>query len=509
MGFLRVLDHRGEPIPVAAAYGGGYEGATSGTRLGNWGLANLGPNGATGYGLSAMRNRQFEMVRNDPLAGGGVDSLVANMVGRGIRPHWRLDDKALRDEIHEKWAESVDEMDVLGQVSFYGQQEQVARTMCNAGDAFGLFDYPSPYEDLAVPFQVQVIEGGQVDETYTTTAQNGNEIRQGIELDRRGRRVAYHPFKAHPGDPYNWAPDERVRIPVADATHTYRPLRPGMLRGTPWFHSIILKLHEIDQCKDAELVRRKTTTMFGGFIKDINPLALPPGTPGNLPGAAAHPLGKQGGTANGVPVIDLRPGTFPNLPSGKDVTFAQPTDVGGNYVAWMVQQLRDVARGMGITYEQLTGDLSGVNYTSIRAGILDFRRRLEQMMAMTLVFQFCRPVVARWMDTAVLSGALKIADYMRNRRTYLRIAWVPDGWDWVDPIKDVKAAIMEVRAGFNSRKRVVAHRHGLDVEVIDEEISADNERADSAEFVLDSDPRNTAINGIYQGRDEGDDDEKK
>jgi capsid protein len=41
----------------------------------------------------------------------------------------------------------------------------------------------------------------------------------------------------------------------------------------------------------------------------------------------------------------------------------------------MRQQLRAIAMGMGITYEQLTGDLTNVNYSSIRAGLIEFRRR--------------------------------------------------------------------------------------------------------------------------------------
>jgi capsid protein len=36
----------------------------------------------------------------------------------------------------------------------------------------------------------------------------------------------------------------------------------------------------------------------------------------------------------------------------------------------MRQKLRATAIGMGITYEQLTGDLTNVNYSSISAGLI-------------------------------------------------------------------------------------------------------------------------------------------
>jgi capsid protein len=57
-------------------------------------------------------------------------------------------------------------------------------------------------------------------------------------------------------------------------------------------------------------------------------------------------------------------------------------------------QLHAIAAGVGLTYELLTGDLSQVNYSSIRAGLLEFRRRMEALQWQLLVPGLCRPVVA-------------------------------------------------------------------------------------------------------------------
>ena len=498
-----ILDKTGTPYRTAE-YTGGFEGATQGDRLSAWGLSEMGPNAAVEFSLPSLRNRQAELIRNNPLAGGGVDTIVANMVGRGIRPLWNIDDSDTLNRVQDLWFDSVDEADADGVASFYGLQAIAARSMCNTGESFGVFSYPSPYDGMAVPLQVRLFEGAQLDEAHTEIRGDGNGIRMGIEF-ANGRRRRYHFYKHHPGDPYYLDSFVKHPIPAREVMHVYSPQRPGQLRGVPWFHRIILKLREIDQCVDAELVRRKTTTMFGGFIKQTQAQGfIQPG--GSVPGGApGNMLGNQTGTTNSAPVIDLRPGTFSKIPPGYDVAFSQPTDVGGNYAAWMELQLRDVAKGMGITYEQLTGDLSDVNYTSIRAGLLDFRRRLEQVVAMTLIFQFCRPFALRWLDIAVGSGAVEIPDYFDRRRFYRRIEWQPDGWDWVDPFKDVKAAIMEARAGFTSRKRIVARRHGVDVEDIDQEMAEDNRRADDAGLVLDSDPRKTTNGGIYQESKEGKD----
>ena len=63
----------------------------------------------------------------------------------------------------------------------------------------------------------------------------------------------------------------------------------------------------------------------------------------------------------------LEPGTMQILEPGEDVKFSQPADVGASYAEFLCAC--SSARwqlAMGITYEMLTGDLTQVNYSSIR-----------------------------------------------------------------------------------------------------------------------------------------------
>jgi lambda family phage portal protein len=156
----------------------------------------------------------------------------------------------------------------------------------------------------------------------------------------------------------------------------------------------------------------------------------------------------------------MEPGTFPVLPPGMDVRFSEPADVGGNYERWVKQQLRMIAKGIGTTYEKLTGDLTEVNYSSIRAGLLSFQRFCKQIQLQTIAFQLCKPVAREFLNTAVLSGAIELPGYAQNPRIYRRIKWRPDGWPWVDPVKDQLAEQMAVRNGFKSREEVVAESGG-------------------------------------------------
>ena len=180
---------------------------------------------------------------------------------------------------------------------------------------------------------------------------------------------------------------------------------------------------------------------------------------------------------------------------GEDVKFSDPADVGGQYAEFMRVQLRAIAMGLGLTYEQFTGDLTGVNYSSIRAGMVEFRRRMEQLQRMVLIHQLCRPIWTRWMDQAVLSGALDLPDYGNRRREYLAVKWIPQGWQWADPQKEFNAIIWAIHAGLVSRAEAVS-TYGYDIEEIDREIAADNQRADDLGLVFDSDARRTSRSGV-------------
>ena len=474
------------PVRAAAAP---YEGATSGRRLATWGTQSSGPNAAIFSSLQTLRSRARELVRNVPIIDGAVDSFVSNLIGSGINPRWQIKDQGLRDEIQQLWADWTMEADADGTASFYGLQATVARALVEGGEALIRLRFRRGEDGLTVPLQLQGLEGDHLDEAYNAPAANGNIIRMGIEFDQIGRRAAYHLWRDHPADFFAFSQNAgiRSRVDAAEILHVYRPLRLGQVRGRPWLASTIVKLRELDQYEDAELVRKKTAAMFGGFITEAAEDAYP--------GSA---LGKNAGTdSSDRQIIALEPGTFPILPPGYKVEFAKPEDVGGNLLTWLKSQLRQIARGIGITYEQLTGDLEGVNYSSIRAGLLEFRRLCKAIQLHTIIHQFCRPIGVAWMDQAVLSGALRIPDYAANRREYTRITWRPDGWDWVDPLKDQAAEKMAVRSGFKSRAQVVAER-GQDIEVVDREIVSDNERADGLGLVLDTDPRKTADSGVEQ-----------
>ena len=201
--------------------------------------------------------------------------------------------------------------------------------------------------------------------------------------------------------------------------------------------------------------------MFAGFITKTAP--------------EEQLMGEIEATDDSGATVSLEPGTLQVLLPGEDVKFSSPADVGGGYEAFQYRTLLSVSASVGLPYHLVTGDVRQANYSSLRAELVEFRRRVEQLQHGVIAHQLCRPVWARWLETAVLSGALDLPDFARSPARYRPVNWIPPRWDWVDPLKDIQAQVLAMEAGIISRRKVV-EATGYDVEEIDRENAADAKR---------------------------------
>jgi len=425
-----------------------YEGAAGGRRFA--GLFAFGnPVAATAAASPILRGRQRTMVANNPWTANAVESLKSAMVGTGIKPQSLHADPGIKVKQQTLWNAWGDRADIEGLCDIYGFTARAVGAMVTDGETFVRL------ETVGRDLRLRHIPAEQVDANYSADVGTGRIV-AGVEFDASGTRVAYHIFRDPPGAPFPLSgASDRIRVPASDIVHLFNPTWPGQVRGVSSLATILLRLHELDQLEDAQLVRVKLGAMLAGFIKD------PEGSNAGLDGTAK----------NGILESGLEPGTLKVLPPGADIAFSEPVEV-GDITGWLKLQLRGIAAGIGIPYEQLTGDLSDVNYSSIRAGLVEFRRRIEALQHNVIVFQFCRPVWRQLMLLAMLRGDLPNAETLD---AYCTVNWIPPGWDWVDPEKDAIADALAIAAGLKSRREVVAAR-GYDIEQLDADIAADKAR---------------------------------
>lgn len=475
-----ILTRAAQAISVRAS-DPAYDAAGQGRRTGHWQPSSAAINAILFASADTLRSRSRDMVRKNPWAQHGVQSFAASAIGTGIVPQSLHPDPAMRKAIRLLWDRFAEQSDAHGITDIYGQQRLAVVAVKEAAECFARLRPRLPEDGLAVPLQVQLIEAEHVPMQHTLPLGNGMRIRGGIEFDALGRRRFYHMYREHPGDAsVSGDINDLIRVPASEVLHVFEPLRPGQVRGVPGLSTALLRLFEFDQYEDGELVRKRDASMFSGFIKET---AAQSGA-----GYGGETEGKDDGGI--VDVVKLEPGTWQKLRPGEDVTRAEAADMGEGYSDFMRWVLRAIAAAIGITYEQLTGDLTGVNYSSIRAGLIEFRRAMEHFQHSIVVHQFCRPIWFAFLDAAVLSGALPVSarDYRANLALFRSVKWVPPGWAWVDPEKEVKAAIMAIRGGLSSRSTEVSAT-GYSAEQVDAEQAADNARADGLGLSYVSDGR--------------------
>lgn len=466
-------------------------GAGAGRRQSAWLTSSGGVNSSVIAHAATLRNRARDQIRKNPWAKQILSRFVSNAIGTGIKPKSSHPDEPVRELLHETWRDWIDDADPEGVGNFYELQVLAMRGIFESGEVFIRKRLRPLGDGLAVPLQLQVLEADHVPLTENRTATGGNTVLAGIEYDPEGRRVAYHMYREHPGEfmvqrSRSW---ELERVPASEILHIFSRERPGQVRGVPRLASVLVRLYQIDQYEDAELLRKKIAAMFSGFI-----------TPGVKDDGT--PLVETEPDSKGNAEVTLEPGGMQVLRPGANITFSEPAEVGATYDPFMKWNLRGAAAGAGVTYEQVTGDLSDVNFSSIRAGLLEFRRGIEQFQSNTPIYQMNRPTWLIWLQQAAIAGAIDTSDYVARKRAYMRCGWIPQGWEWVDPEKEQRAAARAVRAGFKSRADVVSER-GANIEVVDRQLAADRARAKSLGLTLDSDPAAVSQTGTTQARPAG------
>lgn len=447
----------------AMAFGllGGFEAGLGSRRLRNFQPSRAHLNTLIAAAGADITARARWLVRNNGYAANAIESWAGNVVGSGIKPSSLIADAATKAAVQRLWLEWTDDSDAEGFTDFYGQQRRAAREVFMTGEVFFRFRPRRPSDGLAVPLQLQMIPSEMLPLTRNEVQPGGGLIRQGIEFDRLGRRVAYHFLRRHPGDVTDpGLSGETVRVPASEIIHVIDPVDAGQLRGVSRFAAGIVKLFLLDQYDDAELDRKKVAAMHALFIT----------TP-----APAEPFDAAESEQDGERTMDLQPGQIVMLEPGEEVQTSAPADSGQTYEPFQYRTLLQVSAALGIPYAYLSNDMLKANYSNSRLALLEFRRRVEAYQHAVMVWQLCRRVWARWLDVAVLSGAIALPDYEAKRRAYIACAWLPPKWDWVDPLKDARAEIEQIDAGLKSRAQALAER-GYDAEQVDAEIAADRER---------------------------------
>ena len=433
--------------------------------------------------LRVLRARSREQYRNNDFASRFVQLVKSNVVGpNGITIQATVEnspafaaqygplDTQANDAIEaafHKWGRAAT-CDAAGRLSWVQMQQIAMASVAVDGEFIAVVNRKA---NNPFGFSLMAMDAELLDVELNVDPRPGrNRIRFGIEIDASGRAVNYY-FKGDNG---------HTAVPAEDVLHLFVSEYVGQLRGFPMLATALPRLQMLAGYEEAAITAARVGAAKMGFFTS----------------ASGDGYTGSDTDSDGAVISDVQPGTFEQLPAGTSFQAFNPDYPHQQFGEFTKACLRGISAGLGVSYAGLSNDLEGVNYSSIRAGVLEDREAWKSLQTW-FIEGFVRPVYEAWIDTAVGlknavalpgGGTLRAQDIDR----YKAASFQPRRWSWVDPLKDTDANVTAINNGLKSRGEVIREQ-GRDPEDVWRELAAEQARLDQLGISIE--PQQPATNG--------------
>jgi lambda family phage portal protein len=329
----------------------------------------------------------------------------------------------------QKWGQ-LKTCDSRRRLTWTGIQRQAASNGAIDGEILALTDETK--DDTGYHFSVRLIDPELLDINRNEPLRNGGRIVMGIEMDALGAVVAYH-LTTRP-DTYSatsqaYATTQPVRIEADRVIHAYIPELIGQSRGMPWATAGLWDAHLIAKYGEAALVAARVGANSPMFIRD----------------SEEAKFAGEGKDAQGNVVLPSEPGEYGHLAYNQELVAHDNKYPNGEFDPFVKACLRKFASSVSCSYNLLASDLEGVNYSSIRAGVLE-EREVWKALQEWFIEAFVSEVYRRWLRFNLRFGTIMVPTStgpmplsVNREEKYHQVSWQARRWPWVDPIKDQQA----------------------------------------------------------------------
>jgi len=457
-----------------------YQGAKNSRLTSGWATTITSADAELGASLRPLRSRSRALIRDAAYAKRAKVIVVNNVIGGGIGIQGQVKNsrgtlqKRINDDIEEAWVEwsRADNCHTGGALHFADLERMAMGEVFDAGEVF-IRKHFRKFGNSKIPYALEIIESERVIDEFTPIAIANNRIRMGVESDEFHRPIAYWIRKIHPGETHFTAgeTDAVERVPAEQIIHLRLIDRWPQTRGEPWLHAVVRKLNDMDGYSEAEIIAARAAACYMGFIE------------------TNEEYGEE--TETGAREIELEAGIVERLIPGEKFNSFNPNRPNNNMDPFMRMMLREVAAGVGPSYESLSRDYSQSNYSSSRLALLD-DRDLWRVFQMWFIRSFREVVHREFLQQAVAARVIQsipVEDYFSQPLKFEKARFKPRGWGWVDPAKEVDAYKEAIKSGLTTASHVVSLTgDGRDIEDVYEERDQELKLAKEKGLAFDTDP---------------------
>lgn len=421
-----------------------WDAAKTDRLTGAWITEEIGINKSLEYRLQTIRARAQDMERNHPIIRRWISLLDQNVIGASgfkFQPQIPSDngeryDQAANDIIETHWKRFARNPEISGRFNLAALSRLILRRVAVDGEVF-LLEVADPTTEYG--YALQIIEASKL--AYDLNRESDNIV-MGTKVDGFGRPIEYYfrKGKLRNSTEYEVIPASRIR-------HICRHDFAEQQRGYPWAACVMEPLEKLSKYQEAEIVAAITASAKMGFFTKTQAELIPDGKSPNEPFA-----------------IDATSGTIEGLPPGWGFQAWDPQHPTSAYPAFVEAKLQEIASGLNISYFTLANDLTKVNYTSSRTGLLEDRQYFE-LLQNWLIDQFLQPVFEQWLSIALslwrITTATGSALPSSKIDKFRQCRFQGRRWQWVDPQREVNAAILSMQHNLKSPVRIMSEM-GID-----------------------------------------------
>ena len=299
---------------------------------------------------------------------GPVRDIATYAVGPGMMPQSQVEDEStalLYEDYFRFWGENY--ADLAGKHTFNELQFLASIAIDVAGD-FGLHMYSPTARSIP---QLQVVEGHRI-------AGDQEGWRDGVRLDRFGRRVAYRVSEAPLGEINGAGGSSRLQesfrsIDAGEFIFLHDPDRADPTRGISSMAHALAHSRDVVDTLLYTKIQVKMDSAIGVVIKTHDGTA-DPGTSFIENGFAAKDTG-------GLPFETWQAGMIPRLKVGEDLLAPTASRPSPAFMGFLQFLLRDIAVGLGLPFE-FVWDPAGVKGAGNRFILRKAQRRFDQRQAL-------------------------------------------------------------------------------------------------------------------------------
>lgn len=404
---------------------GGYN-ATKGGRLrkSRSSLGGSADDQISSSDLWKIREACRDLLRNNPLAAGLIQTMVDNIIGVGHTPQAKTDDTTWNDLAEDYWAKT--RLDYRGVLTNREVQRVYFRSVLRDGD-MGC---------QLIGGRLQGIEGDRID-TPMDRATKGN-VFMGVETNAVGTPVRYWIGKRTGA----YGVVDAQPISASDFLHLYRPERLSQTRGVPIEGPIIDTLDRIDDTAEAVIIAHQLAACQGLLIQKEYQDDLSFSNVESEENAA---------TGDSEYWEEMEPGMIQYLKPGESMNQVKPEHPGQRFGEMIRELGRFTGRHMGLPIELILLDFSESNFSNTRMAVLEARQAFKGWQQWWQE-AFLQPVWQYRISWAMKHGKLPPAP---DGQAW-NVEWHAPGWPWVDPLKDVQADVLAMRNNITPRSAICA-----------------------------------------------------